>query len=293
MLFMVLACELLLLSRRRKKKRFPFDMKNLKPDFEIEHFWDRLKEATQTLLLLDFDGTLAPFVVDPAAARPYPETVPLLEQLAQDERTRLVIISGRDIDSLSRCLGMVSLPELWGCHGWQRRLPEGEVKQKPLPAKVAQLMQQAAVLAENFGCADRLEHKAVSLALHWRGKPEEEIARIRSLLGEKWRRLATAGNLQMHAFDGGIELRCTGVDKGTAVTQLLREVEPETFVAYLGDDLTDEDAFRALGDCGLKVLVRSAWRKTAADVWLKPPAELNWFLRQWLICRGGHVGETL
>lgn len=262
-------------------------MKNLNPHSDIPLFWSRLKRADQALLLLDFDGTLAPFVVDPAAARPYPEVAPLLEQIEQQGHTRLVVISGRDLDSLASCLEMSSLPELWGCHGWQRRMPDGEMIQAPLPTGFAQLMQQAAGLAENLGCADRLEHKAVSLALHWRGEADEEIARIQAELGTQWRQLAAAGGLQVHAFDGGLELRCPGVDKGTAVTQLLREVEPDTLIAYLGDDLTDEDAFRALGDRGLKVLVRSAWRETAADLWLEPPVELIWFLRQWLVCRGG------
>lgn len=268
-------------------------MKNLNPNCEMNLFWSRLKDARQALLLLDFDGTLAPFVVDPTAARPYPGVAPLLQRIEQHARTRLVIVSGRELDSLVSCLDLPSLPELWGCHGWQRRLPGGEAFQMPLPEEVAEWMQRAACLAEDFGYAHRLERKPVSLALHWRGEVEAEIARIQTVLGEKWRNLAVNAGLQLHGFDGGIELRCPGVDKGTAVRQLLREVEPDTLIAYLGDDLTDEDAFRALGDRGLKVLVRSEWRETAAELWLQPPDELLRFLRQWLVCRGGDAGETL
>lgn len=58
-------------------------------------------------------------------------------------------------------------------------------------------------------------------------------------------------------------------------------MEPSAAIAYLGDDLTDEDAFQALDTRGLRVLVRDALRPTAADIWLQPPDELLDFLRSW------------
>lgn len=62
-------------------------------------------------------------------------------------------------------------------------------------------------------------------------------------------------------------------------------------VAYLGDDQTDEDAFRALeklGEHGLSVLVRTHVRETAADIWIKPPEQLIEFLENWLLASGGN-----
>jgi len=86
------------------------------------------------------------------------------------------------------------------------------------------------------------------------------------------------------------------------VRTILSEVSPEASVAYLGDDETDENAFHALSDRGLKVLVRGKRRKTAADVWLRPPAELLAFLCNWLeacrneqgapLLRGYDLGHT-
>jgi len=60
--------------------------------------------------------------------------------------------------------------------------------------------------------------------------------------------------------------------------------------AYLGDDMTDEDAFRAISGRGLGVLVSPDLRETAADVWLIPPGELTWFLERWIESCGNRDG---
>ena len=90
----------------------------------------------------------------------------------------------------------------------------------------------------------------------------------------------------MHTFDGGIEFRAQGTTKGSAVRTILSEVGEHTPVAYLGDDSTDEDAFRALGDRGLGVLVRREPRATAADLRISPPEELLDFLKRWMAASG-------
>jgi len=88
-------------------------------------------------------------------------------------------------------------------------------------------------------------------------------------------------------FESGLELRA-GRDKGEVVRMILEETGntgPRP-IAYLGDDLTDEAAFRAIKEQGLGVLARRQWRATDADVWLRPPGELKAFLKRWLrACR--------
>src|SRR5581483_10644258 len=89
--------------------------------------------------------------------------------------------------------------------------------------------------------------------------------------------------LEWLPFDGGIELRGTGCTKATAVYSILRDEPRGAPAAYLGDDLTDEDAFVALREYGpgslcLPVLVRPEVRPSAADLWLHPPDELLAFL---------------
>jgi trehalose 6-phosphate phosphatase len=79
-----------------------------------------------------------------------------------------------------------------------------------------------------------------------------------------------------------VELRAVGCNKQYAVKAVLSQTEEDSAVAYLGDDITDEDAFRAVKPRGIGVLVRAEFRKTEADVWLLPH-ELVEFLRHWRV----------
>lgn len=119
------------------------------------------------------------------------------------------------------------------------------------------------------------------MALHWRGLTPRTIAAMRHDIRRLWSPIASAHGLALHPFDGGVELRAPGQDKGSVVRRLLSDLDEGASVAYCGDDLTDEDAFEALGDRGLRVLVRPVLRDTAADVWVRPPDELLAFLQRW------------
>ncbi len=94
-------------------------------------------------------------------------------------------------------------------------------------------------------------------------------------------------------FDGGLELRPTDRTKGTAVGQILAE-EPATVpAAYLGDDLTDEDAFAAVGNRGFSILVRTEVRASCARFWLRPPEELLEFLDAWIAGSQGQASAVV
>jgi len=252
-------------------------MRILNSDFSLESFFERLK-VEQSLLLLDYDGTLAPFHVDPAKAVPYPGVIGLLEKILESTRTRLVIISGRAIDSLLPLLPLSSLPEIWGCHGGER-----QTAQKRSTQLLSEKQQQGVCIVQELvrktASENRCEIKPLSIAVHWRGCSETEIERvIQSLQFE-----CDLYDLERHEFDGGIEFRAPGVDKGGAIETLLQEVGPNCPVAYAGDDATDEHAFEALGDRGLKILVRKEIRPTLADIQLEPPGALLEFLERWAL----------
>ncbi len=130
--------------------------------------------------------------------------------------------------------------------------------------------------------ASLAEFKPGGIAIHWRGMADPEAKAVEARLREGWTGLASSGDLKLLSFESGVELRVARPDKGDAVAAIIGESSPMTEIAYLGDDLTDEDSFRALNGRGLTVLVRPEYRQTAAQVWLKPPHELIGFLEQWL-----------
>lgn len=245
-------------------------------------FWRRLQSASQRVLLLDYDGTLAPFRVKRDEAVPYPGVRELIEEILARGNTRLIIVSGRSTGDLLPLLGLGRSPEIWGGHGWERLLPGGEPELGKLPPKALSALGAARQWALDHGYSAHLEYKPASVALHWRGCSPSLRASMRQKAKVAWEELAASGGLELHPFDGGFELRCPGRDKGSVVRQVLSETGPDAAIAYLGDDLTDEDAFRALKGRGLTVLVRTKFRPSAADHWLQPPGELLDFFQNWL-----------
>lgn len=263
-------------------------MKLLTERGNVDEFFSRLAKAPGRVLLLDYDGTLAPFQVERDKAVPYEGLPDILDAIVAEGSTRLVIVSGRWTEDLLPLLGMKEQPEVWGCHGWERLWSDGRHEQGELPGPVDQALEQADQWAKEQGLEEQVERKPASVALHWRGRSDEDRERIHSGGQEAWGDIAENSELELHEFDGGLELRYPGRDKGYAVRQLLSEESARTVFAYLGDDRTDEDAFSALQERGLNVLVRSEYRQTAADLWIEPPEELLWFLRRWLdICKKG------
>lgn len=259
-------------------------MKVLNQEKDPSKFFGCLRKSQSRALLLDYDGTLAPFRVKRDEALPYPGMTEALKHIIQNGRTRLVLITGRRLYDLISLLGLDRLPEIWGSHGGERLLPDGTYQKAVLPWSAAQGLEAAADWMAAKGWSDYLERKPLSLALHWRGISSEETEQIRSRVLEYLPRLTAGRDLSLHEFDGGLELRPPKIRKGEAVEKILAEMQRETVSAYLGDDLTDEDAFAVLkgrGIRGIGILVRDELRETLADLWLRPPEELLDFLRRW------------
>ncbi|HWU25148.1 MAG TPA: trehalose-phosphatase [Rhizomicrobium sp.] len=258
----------------------------LNPAVDLDAFFARLRRAGERLLLLDYDGTLAPFRAARGEAVPYPEVQPLLLELSRIAGLRLVIISGRPLTDLVKLLGISPLPELWGSHGWERRTSDGRYMAPSLDSALQSYLHEAMKIVQSTRLADVCEAKPAGVAVHWRGLRQADRDAVRARVLREWPAIAAQSNLELHAFDGGAELRVKGYDKGHAVDTVLSEMPSNVIAAYLGDDQTDEDAFRALDGRGLRVLVRTELRPTAADVWIKPPEELALFLTRWIAaCR--------
>lgn len=256
-------------------------MKFLSSKLDLDSFFDSLAQAQESFLLLDYDGTLAPFRIKRDEAFPYPGVTELLNDIRQTQKTQIVIISGRAIQDLIPLLNLAPLPEIWGSHGWEHLDTNGKYTIALFDEATSEALSEAKDSINSLGLMSFCEQKPVSLAIHWRGLQSESMSSIQRQVEEKWKELEKKSNLKIHSFDGGVELRISGKDKGTSVESIICNLNEGAKIAYLGDDATDEDAFRALRTKGLSVLVREELRSTDADLWIKPPDELIEFLTRW------------
>jgi len=249
-------------------------------DHRLEKFFRRVAEAQRSALLLDFDGTLAPFRLDPATVRPWAGVSELLDKIRSEGRSHVAIVSGRPARQVATQLGLDTPVEVWGLHGAEHLLPSGDMEREALPAEQTEALHAARQAIEELDMPLRVEEKWNAVVLHWRGASRGFAESARTRTGEILTPFAALPGMSLLVFDGGIELR-GGRNKGDAVRLLSQSLPVGAPAAYLGDDTTDEDAFEALGEEGLSVLVRRIWRPTAAQVWLRPPAGLRAFLQRW------------
>jgi trehalose 6-phosphate phosphatase len=262
----------------------------LKAEIEkkLDVFFDAFRGAGQPLLLLDFDGTLAPIRVDRYKVRPWAGVRERLSQIQQQGSTRVVVITGRPAAEIGPLLGMKPMPEVWGLHGAERLRVDGrrELAQAPPAARATLEGLQTRLRSDPLG--GLFEEKDNAAVMHWRGVPAKKAKEVERRTRELFEPLAREYGLTLLEFEAGLELR-SGPEKGDAVRALLKEthVRGPHPAAYLGDDLTDESAFRAIKGNGLGILVRREKRESVADVWLRPPEELRQFLDGWLKASAG------
>lgn len=249
---------------------------------EVEQFINAVARSPVSALLLDYDGTLAPFCINRYRALPYPGIIDLLQEIMATGRTRVVIITGRSAREVLPLLGLDPQPEVWGCHGLERLRTDGSLETPRIKEPVLHALADADDWLKLQGLNDRAESKTGAIAIHWRGQDAATAAAIRDQVLLGWSPIAQRTPMELLDFDGGIEMRMPDLDKGDAVRTILDEIGQEVPVAYLGDDLTDERAFLALGTRGLSLLVRPEWRETAARLWITPPEGLREFLTRWL-----------
>jgi trehalose 6-phosphate phosphatase len=255
--------------------------------FSFSPFFRSFVRAKQPTLLLDYDGTLAPFREQRNQAVPYDGVAEALDEILSQTSTRVVVVSGRAARQIPLLLGMRLALEIWGSHGMERLMPDGEyLVQEPSP-RIAAAFNRAADQLEARGLCDRMEMKPGSLAVHWRGLDADVAGEACTTALRIIQPIAFSDGLAVVHFDGGIEMRVRTPNKGDVIKAILKEQRADDPIAYLGDDVTDEDAFRALDPRGLTILVRQEYRATSARHWISPPEELMAFLERWLRACGG------
>jgi trehalose-phosphatase len=226
----------------------------------------RLARVPQLLVCCDYDGTLAPLVEDPSKAVPLPEAVAALRSIAALPQTTAAVVSGRALRDLAAMSRLPAEVHLVGSHGSEFDVGFVE-RMSPDAGRLRARLEAAIVEITANAPGVRLERKPVSIAVHVRtAKPDvadEVIDAIKSGPAS-WPDIYVTHGKQV------IELSVLAGNKGTAV-DALRMQSSASAVLFLGDDVTDENAFAELHgpDLGIKI----GAGETAAAYRVEDPTE--------------------
>lgn len=228
------------------------------------------------LIILDYDGTLSEFRDRPQDAGPDEEIMEILKDLSSISDNEIVLISGRDRHTLERWFNNVDI-KLCAEHGvwlkngkrWNLTVPMNNKWKKPIRN-----------LLEVY--TDRtpgsfVEEKEYSLVWHFRrSNPEMGSIRAKELVGDL---LDLTSNTDLGIMEGNkvIEIKKVGVNKGMVVSKLVQENEWD-MVMVIGDDVTDEDMFKAIPSQGYSIKV--GYHPTNARYSLRSVKEVRSFLRE-------------
>jgi trehalose 6-phosphate synthase/phosphatase len=231
------------------------------------------------LFLLDYDGTLTELAPTPPEAKPSAVLLEILQQLTADPRNTVVIISGRDRDTLDGWLG--DLPIHFAAeHGFWRKIPgvswqyAGANHDEAWRGAVNQLMHNA-----SKACPGTFtEEKTSSLAWHYRTATNDiQAAEATNYLISTLAHLQDSLGIRIITGNKVIEVQPLGTDKGTAAQHWLQQKQWD-FVLAAGDDLTDEDLFAAMPATAYTIKIGPG--ETGARLRLATPQDLRQLLIQ-------------
>jgi trehalose 6-phosphate synthase/phosphatase len=212
------------------------------------------KRCAKRLILLDYDGTLVPLERHPHIAKPGKDLIALLQTMTDDKKNTVILISGRDKETLRHWFGPLNI-NIVAEHGvWIRECESGWVLLKQQtndwkPSVLPIMQMHADRLPGSF-----VEEKDYSLAWHYRAADPEQAQTIVGELADNLVNFIATIDLQVLRGNKVIEVRRAGINKGTAAMHWLARNNHD-FVLAIGDDVTDEDLFSALPENSYSIRV--------------------------------------
>lgn len=242
-----------------------------------ERFAELLKSKKGLLLLFDFDGTLTPIVGEPKKARLSRSVKRYIKKLSRNRRITIGIISGRGLRDIMRLVGVRGIYYA-GNHGLEIK-GRGSLFVHPSYKKYIPYMKDiAAMLGRGISGIKGaiLEYKRLSVSLHYRLVPARSIPRLKSIFKKISAPYIKSGKIRMTTGKKVLELRPpVSWDKGKAVGMIGKMAGKNNAVkVFVGDDITDEDAFKMLkkNDFSIRVVRKSG---SVAQYFLKNPGEVR------------------
>lgn len=252
---------------------------------------DRVKRTLQgkfIYLFLDYDGTLAPIAKTPAKAFMPKETKKLLRRLSEMPNCKLAVISGRALKDIERRVGLKNNTAYVGNHGFEIKGPNIKFN-SPVPVQYQKTIKEIrAKLGKRLSPINGVfvEDKGFSLSVHYRLAAKNNIRKVRDELHAALLMYEARGYVRVKPGKMVFEIRPPlAWDKGKAVLWLLarqkfamRKNKREIIPIYIGDDISDEDAFSVLKDRGWPIRVGKLERSDAR-YYLKDTAEVTRLLK--------------
>jgi trehalose 6-phosphate synthase/phosphatase len=243
------------MDRLNEVKQMQASMKAKHVSLTTEHFIKAMyAQRSKRALFLDYDGTLVGFNINPDAASPDQQLYAILESLIADEKNEVIIISGRNYQSLEKWFGHLPI-HLIAEHGaWYKY---NNKQWNSIPGLTDAWKKDIYPVLNTY--TDRtpgtfIEEKTYSLVWHYR-KADPGLAELRANeLMANLRYLATDKGLQLLPGDKVIEIKNIEINKGRAVTTWLQQHETDMLLA-IGDDHTDEDIFKVLPEDAITIKV--------------------------------------
>jgi trehalose 6-phosphate phosphatase len=249
----------------------------------LDHVQEIAGRSAHMAVFLDYDGTLTPIVSQPENAWISDSTRQVLKELAG--MVPLAILSGRDLNDIRRRVGIDAIVYA-GSHGFDIAGPHGLRRQMATEFLPKLDMAEKELHDALDGIPGALvERKRFSIAAHYRNVNKNDVPAFTKAV-----EAVAARYLELRRIDGKKVyelLPNVDWDKGKAALWLLRTLCPEgenVRPIYIGDDRTDEDAFRALQQRGIGILVSEQSHATAASYSLSDSEEVERFLRGLTAC---------
>jgi trehalose-phosphatase len=250
--------------------------------------FSRIKELLRDkfiLLLLDYDGTLTPIAEMPEKAVISKEAKELLQGLSKNHNCKLAIISGRSLRDIKNIVGIKDIIYA-GNHGLEIEGPEIKFKNR-VPGRLKLIIKRI-----NDELVNKLskikgvfiEDKGLTLSVHYRLVDKKDISLVSDIFTEVTKPYIAQNKIKINSGKKVYEIKPpVEWDKGKIVSWLMRRQRFEqrrnrVFPIYIGDDITDEDAFKVIRDKGLTIFVGSP-KKSNARYYLKNTREAIKFLR--------------
>ncbi len=246
---------------------------------------EEVRSQDHPAFFLDYDGTLTPIVEDPSKVSLPPHHKEVIASLLRREKHFVCIISGRAIEQLREFIGLDGLV-LAGNHGMEIAGPnisyvnEVALRSKPFLREIAEILKRKLCDLEGV----LVEDKGLTVSVHYRTVPVKRHPSLERLFYREIRRFLASKDIIVTRGKRVLEVRPNVVwDKGSAVKWILgllsdSPLKGRPYPIYMGDDETDEDAFRALRGRGLTILVSPRKGASEASYFIKDVEEAYQFL---------------